>query len=333
MNSKSKRAKKLNKIIRHTVLILAVCMLVASAFLFMQAWENNRGVYNDYEQEDSKVVYNGQEYELKENIETFLVLGLDKFEEYNEAESYNNDKQADFLMLFVFDNEAKSCTAIHINRDTMADVNILGVAGNRIDTVTQQIALAHTHGNGRDVSCRNTADSVSKLLMDMKVNHYASVTMDSVKIINDYVGGVKVKVLDSFKGIDDTLVKGKTVTLMGDQALTYVRSRQGLEDSSNVRRMERQRQYLEALYNKVVKMSEKDEEFAVEGILEMSEYIISDRSITQMQDLADKFIEYEFAGIRSLEGDTIRGERYMEFYPDQDSVEKIVFDLFYEVKE
>mgnify|MGYP000585160404 FL=1 len=68
--------------------------------------------------------------------------------------------------------------------------------------------------------------------------------MDAVPILNDLLGGVEVTVLDDFSGIDDTLIKGETVTLHGDHALTYVRERYGLEDSSNSTRMVRQRQYM-----------------------------------------------------------------------------------------
>ena len=328
----SSKSKKLNKVIRYTVIVLAVLTLITSAILLLQAWENKLGVYDDVNVTDTVVTHNGIEYELKDNIETFLVLGLDKFDSDEVIESYNNDKQADFLMLFVFDNAAETCTAIHINRDTMVDISVLGVAGNRIDTVNKQIALAHTYGNGRDVSCRNTADSVSNLLLDMKVNHYVSVTMDSVAIINDHIGGVKVKVLDDFTGIDDTLVKGKTVTLKGDHALNYVRSRYGLYDSTNLNRMKRQQQYLEALYEKAINLAENDEEFAVEALLKMADYIVSDRSISQLQDLADKFIEYEFIGIKTLKGKSEVGEKHMEFYADEASVKEVVFDLFYNEK-
>lgn len=333
MSTRSKKNKKFEKIIRCSVFALAVIMLITSALMFMRAWEKNRGVYNgDDISSSSETVYNGKEYVLKDDIETFLVLGLDKFDGFKAVESYNNDMQADFLMLFVFDDEAKKCTAVHINRDTMVDINVLGVAGNKINTVTQQIALAHTYGNGRDVSCRNTANSVSKLLGGIKVNHYISLTMDSVRIINDSIGGVKVKVLSDFSGIDDTLKKGESVTLKGEQALLYVRSRQGLNDSSNTDRMKRQRQYIEAFYNKAVKMAEENTDFAVNALKDLSEYIVSDRSIAQMQELADKFIGYDFEGIRVIEGDNLTGEKYMEFYADEKSVNEIVFDLFYKVK-
>lgn len=315
-----------------TLIGIAIIFLVCVGFLFLKMWENRTGLFPEHEMGSNVIEHEGVDYVLKENVETFLVLGLDKFEGQSGEDSYNNDKQADFLMLFVFDHAAKQCTAIHINRDTMVDVNVLGVAGNKIDTVYKQIALSHTYGNGRDISCRNTAESVSSLLMGMRVNHYASVTMDSVAVINDLVGGVEVTVLDDFTGIDDSLVKGETITLKGNQALTYVRTRKDLEDSSNSTRMQRQQQYINALYQAFSDCVEGNSEFVVEASVKMSEYMISDRSVTQLQVLAEKFIGYEFLGIRNIEGESVLGKEFIEFYPSELPLKEMIINLFYEPK-
>ena len=311
--------------------VLVIFLLVAG-FLLLKKWEEKKGTFPSHEFGDTSIMYNGTEYLLKDSVETFLVMGLDKFEGTHSMDSYNNDMQADFLMLLVFDNETRQTSAIHINRDTMADVNVLGVAGNKVDTLTKQIALAHTYGNGKDVSCRNTADAVSSLLNGIRINHYISLKMDSVSVINDLVGGVEVVVLDDFSGVDDALIKGETVTLMGEHALTYVRTRKDLEDSSNSSRMKRQQQYINALYDKVRLCAEANEGFVVEASLKVSDYIVSDRSVTQLQTLFNKFNEYEFLGIRNIEGESKLGEQFVEFYPNSDSIQKNVIELFYAPK-
>ena len=56
-----------------------------------------------------------------------------------------------------------------------------------------------------------------------------------------------------------------------------------------------------------------------------------DRSITQLQTLAKKFNQYEFAGIKSIDGEN-KVEEFVEFYPDEDSLKKVVVELFYEPK-
>ena len=50
-----------------------------------------------------------------------------------------------------------------------------------------------------------------------------------------------------FSEIDPTLVQGDEVTLDGEKALTYVRSRHHIDDQTNIARMARQRQFLAAL--------------------------------------------------------------------------------------
>lgn len=322
-----------NKIIKCSIIVLSLIFLISAALLLLEMWEDSQSQYPITRTEDSTIVYNGQEYQPKFGVETFLVLGLDKYEGESLEASYNNNEQADLLMLLVFDNQAKTCAAIQVNRDTMAPVQVLGVDGSRIDTLTKQIALAHTYGDGDDVSCRNTADAVSELLSGVRVNHYLSLKMDAVPILNDAVGGVEVTVLEDLTNKDPSLVQGATVTLKGEQAIHYVRTRAGLDDSTNLTRMERQKQYMEALRERFSACMNQDDQFIVETTLDITDYMVSNQSVTQLQEMARKFNEYEFTGIIRFEGESVKGERFMEFYPDEDFVSKLVVDLFYTPKE
>ncbi len=325
-SSKEKRIRNL----RYAAIILAIILVVSSLLFLVKIWENKQNKFPAQEPGvvSTDIKYKGDNYKLNDNIQTILVLGLDKFET-EDTESYNNNKQADFLMLFVVDHDNESITALHINRDTMAQMNILGVAGDKVGAVEKQIALAHTYGNGREVSCRNVANAVSSLLMNIEIDHYVSVTMDAVSVYNDFVGGVEVTVLDDFSGIDDTLIKGETVNLLGEHALNYVRTRYGLEDSTNERRMVRQRQYLEALYQKSLECMNSDENFVVNAGMKLADYIVSDYTGTRLQEIAKQLSGYQFVEIRELEGKNIRGDKHIEFYPDEDSIEETVISLFY----
>ncbi len=314
---------------RHGAVIAIVIALVAVALFGIYLWETNNGKFPLLDFDDDIVEYYGKEYEPKKNIETFLVMGLDKVAEDIVSNSYNNDQQSDFLMLFVFDKDEEKCMALQINRDTMADVNLLNVAGNKYDTITSQIALSHTYGKGGEVSCRNTADSVSSLLLGAKIDHFISLTMDAVPALTELVGGVELEILDDFSGIDDTLVKGEVVNLMGEHALHYVRTRRGLDDSTNNTRMKRQKQFIDALYEKFMECVETDDEFIIDASLAMSDFVVSDRSVTQIQELSRKFKEYEFIRVEDIEGETLQGKKFMEFYPDEESVFKTVIGLFY----
>lgn len=324
-----------NKYVKCIAIVLVIVFLIATAFLFLEIWEGRQGRFSAPSIEDGVVTYKGNQYKYKDNIETFLLLGLDKYEGAHSAESHESGVQADFLMLFVFNNETKQSTAIQINRDTMTKVNKLSVGGASIvDTYTRQIALAYNYVNDDNdkIRCRNTKDSVEHLLNGIKVDHYLSMTMDAVPASCNLVGGVEVTVLNDFTGIDDALVKGEKVTLTGEQALRYVRTRYGLEDSTNSTRMKRQQQYINALLDKINSCIEADEEFLVKLVDKMDDYVVYDSSDEKMLKFAEKFDDYEFLGIREIEGESKVGEEFIEFYPSEDSVWNIVIDLFYTPK-
>lgn len=326
--------KKTNKKASTKALLLVlVCVLVlSSALMVIGIWEQKQDFKGEAVTDhtlSTNVNLNGVEYELNNNIETVLVMGLDKFQDDIDTSSYNNDQQADFLMLFIIDNQNKTCRALHINRDTMTEMNVLGVAGQEIGTIKQQLALSHTYGNGQNVSCRNTAKAVSKLLYGINVTHYASVTMDAVPVYNDLLGGVTVEVLDDFSGIDDSLVQGEKVTLMGDKALLYVRSRYGMDDSTNGHRMIRQRQYLEELYKLTRQKVDEDEGFIITAWDKLAQYTVSDCYEQDLKLIYDKIAGYEYLGTDHIAGKSVMGERFMEFYPDEEALKELVIDIFY----
>ena len=68
------------------------------------------------------------------------------------------------------------------------------------------------------------------------------VNMGAIVPVNDMVGGVIVKITDEFPG-SKTLIKGKTVTLKGNDAETFVRERKDVGDGLNDNRMKRQQVY------------------------------------------------------------------------------------------
>ncbi|MBQ4569522.1 MAG: LCP family protein [Ruminococcus sp.] len=323
---------ELKRILRAAAIIIAVAAVIAAALFVLKWWENSQQggvVVPAPSKVDDSITVDGVKYNKKKNIETLLLMGLDKFDTEQVGDSYNNDLQSDFLMLFVIDHASSSYNALHINRDTMVDIDILGLADEKTGSVNKQLSLAHTYGNGGSSSSRNVVNSVSRLLNNIEIEHYLSVTMDAVPYINDKLGGVEVQVLDDFTGIDDTLVKGETITLSGNQALTYVRARQGMDDSTNSARMVRQRQYLESLFQKASFMANEDEALIAEVTEEMWEDTVSDYDIVEMQEVLTCISDYELDSFCSLEGENKKGERYMEFYPSAESVNNTILKLFY----
>lgn len=322
---------------KKTIATLAFILLVSLGLFFMHRWEERDVAPESRETESNRagqqetgyLIYNDEKYE-KKDVETVLLIGIDKFAEDITNDSYNNQQQCDFLLLMVIDHKAKTCTPVQINRDTMAPVMVLSVTGDQIGTVDKQIALAHTYGSGREDSCENTAFSVSSIFWDQPVDHYISVTMDAVQILNDLVGGVTVLVEDDFSRVDETLIQGQKVTLFGEHALTFVRSRGSMEDSTNLARMERQRQYLGGLREQTVTAIETDAGFAIDSLLRIAPYMVSDCTVNQLSDIANDVVNYEMRPIQPLKGNAVKGEEFMEYYLDDEALFDMIATLFYQ---
>lgn len=278
--------------------------------------------------EDTTVPSTEEVRKRKENLETILVLGLDKNEYPDDSRAYINDMQSDFNLVLVLDKDTNVCTPLLLNRDTMTEIIRLGVFGDEAGTFTGQLALAHTYGSGGSDSCINAKKVMSKFL-GVPIDHYMSFTMDAVPAVNDAVGGVTVTVLDEFQD-SDTLVKGETVKLMGQESLNYVRGRHGSGDQTNISRMKRQEQYMSALIERLIAAAKEDPDLLTKVTLSLGDAFQSDYTVNQLQKLADRLMEAKIEDFVTIEGEAKVGTEFMEFYPDQAALEKTIDEVFYQ---
>lgn len=281
------------------------------------------------------VFYNDQWYQRRDDLDYYLFMGLDKTTDtLSNPEFQFNNQQADFLLLMVVDHYNEIFYGVHINRDTMAEINKLDATGARIETYTAQICLAHTYGTGKKDSCRNQVWSVSRYFYDLPIKHYIAMTMDGIPVLNDAVGGVVVHIKDDFSNVDESLVMGQDVRLKGNQALTFVRSRQGMADKTNLNRMERQREFMNALYQQVSEKVATEDGFALRLANSLSDYVLSDLTTDRMADLSDSIKNYRFTTIYTIEGEAVvNSDNVMEFYTDEDSFLALMIKLFFEPME
>lgn len=263
----------------------------------------------------------------RKDLETILVMGLDKNERSEMLEGYVNKTQSDFLLLLVIDQENRSINSLHINRDTMTEITRLGVFGGAAGKYTAQIALAHAYGSGGSDSALNAVKAVSNFLGGVKIDHYMTFTMDSVALVNDMVGGVTVLIEDDFSEMDPSLVQGQEITLKGEQALHFVRGRTNVADGTNLNRMARQRQYMMGLYEKIMAAAAQNEAFPEKLVKKLADAFDTDLSVYQLDSLFDTLLECKMGEILTIEGENVRGE-FMEFYADPDSVAQAVQTLF-----
>ena len=327
-----------NRPIGRIAAVAAILAATAAVLLLLHGWETRRQANDAADdpyagQEESLTYYNGAWYARKE-LETVLVMGVDKYaDDAAEEDGYTNQEQADFLLLLVLDRNAGVCTALPLNRDTMTEITALGLAGERTGTFTGQLALAHTYGSGGLDSARNEGRAVSALLYGTEIDHVMAFTMDAVPVLTDAVGGVPVLVEDDFSAMTDQLPMGQEVTLRGDLALTFVRGRGGMGGGkTNLNRMARQSVYLQGLYSQL-QSAAQNEGFLTQLLLELSPYLDTDCTATQLNDLYQTVVDDRLEVLDAPAGEAVAGDEFMEFHVDEDALRQTVIDLFYEQRD
>ena len=320
------------------VLSIILALLLLRVFTVVERMVNTSEAPEDdqYAYEDGgrpQYLIDGAWYVQKSNIETVLLIGIDKFEAaIRDGTGYRNNEQSDALFLLAIDRYNNTYSILHLNRDTMVNIRALDVSGKPYMTFDGQLAISHTYGTGREDSCLNTAWSVSDYLYGLQIDHYVSFSMDAVAVINDAVGGVKLTVMDDLTPVDPALVEGREVTLMGEQALLYIRARSELTKNTNLDRMKRQRQYVDALLRKASDSFRTDDSFAADVLRDVKDYIVSDYTGSQLLTFTDVVKNYTEGTIRDIDGTARQGEKYMEFYADEDALRSLLLEMFYTAK-
>ncbi|MCF0258660.1 MAG: LCP family protein [Erysipelotrichaceae bacterium] len=283
-------------------------------------------------QSESNLVYEGVEYTPKKRVETTLIMGIDV---YSDELSVQQDSDAgvtrcDFLAMLVTDKNTGESRLIHLNRDMMADVDLLGSRNEILDTQKMQLCLAHAYGTDERASARNTMHAVSRLFANAKIDHFITLTMDAVPALNDAVGGVPVLVEEDFSQIDPSLVKGETVTLKGEQALNYVRGRQNVDNGTNEQRMARQRKYMASLFSTLSSALENGKVSITSLLTDVNPYMTSDMSVTKLNEMFKTVMENPKSEIEVIEGQAQMGKEFVEFHPDEKALMEKTISLFYE---
>jgi len=305
--------------------ILLVLLIIYSGFRVLEATVFLEEEESNYVSKTIEI--DGKKYFPNQNIETFLIIGVDETGEMVKREAYENNAMADAIMVVIFDKDKETMNIVSLNRDTIMDVPVIGIDGRKAGTTKGQLALSYAYGDGMHGSCENTIDAVSDLLYGIKIDHYIALNMDAIKILNDSVGGVTVNVKDDFSGVDSSIKKGK-ITLRGDQALTFIRARKGVGSQLNVSRMERQQEYMKNFFVKLKDKATSDAGFAVNTYDKLASYMVTDSTAKALSAMMERYGEYELKEMVTPKGENVRGE-YMEFYLDEDAFEDMVIKYFF----
>jgi LCP family protein required for cell wall assembly len=178
---------------------------------------------------------------------SLLVLGLDKRE-------HNNSMLTDTMMVTTINRQTGDYLLFSLPRDLY------------LNDLKTKINALYYYGN------KQNAQQPTKLpkqrieqILNTEIDYTITLTMEDIKELIDFLGGVKVKVEQSFTDEDfpkddgsgevmTVSFKKGTHTFDGEKALQYMRSRKSENGNENtdIARQERQKQVLMALKSKLL---------------------------------------------------------------------------------
>lgn len=329
-----KKQEQKNKTVFHAVAALLAVLAVVLVLYGGGRWLEKRAekpeTRTELPQADQETVeVDGTTYRKRDDLSVILAMGVDH--ETQETYDYRKAGQADFLRLIVLDNKNKTVQQLQIDRDTITPVTMLGVLGDRYEPVTQQICLGYAFGDGRQSSCEVTVEAVENLLGGQKIDQYLSMGLDGISTLNDLAGGVTVTLEDDFSAVDPAMTKGTTLTLWGDQAEVYVRTRRSIGVGTNEARMARQEQYIRQITSQLDAKVQQDQNFVLTAYDALEPYLYTNIPRGQLANEAWAAKDYERMDTIKPEGTyQVGDDGFMEFYPDADALQQAVLQLFYE---
>lgn len=273
------------------------------------------------------VTVKGITYQHRRNLDCYLFMGVDVDGTVADMQRYGGGGQADVQLLAVLDHNEKTWRILQLNRDTLTEVNVLGLTGKVIGVEHEQLALAHAYGSGAEDSCRNTVKAVSSLLWNQPVTGYVAMNVEGIGVLNDALGGVEVTVTSDFSAVDPSLEMGSSVTLHGSQAVNFLRARHGVGDETNLSRMERHRQYLTALSDKLLST---DSVSLLNAYDQCHDYTVANMDSGMILSLAEKLKDYTQLPLLTIAGQTALLNDSTAYLLDEDSLTSVIVELFYE---
>lgn len=343
---KEKKKKTPKQIAKRVIIVMAVIILLPTAVilgmwaigkssLFGGKMDMSNAVDGvKVQNKGDLVIYKGHKYQYNENITNILFMGVDKenLDSKDTKLKMRGAGQSDTIFLAAMDTSSGKVTLINVPRDIMTYVRSYDKDGKYDGKKLRQICLAYAYGDGKKKSCENVAYAVSKVLYGVPIQSYMSIDLSAISVLNDAIGGVNVQVIGDLTSADPSLKEGANVTLLGGQAETYVRSREFEPIDANLKRMQRQQQYITSYIQKALQEMKSDLTLPLDLLNLISDNSVTNLSASKITYLATKVSGNSFSSdnIYSIDCKIKEGETgYAEYYPDETKLFEMILKVFY----
>lgn len=320
----------------HIIKILAYLLAMMFIFIIAMSMDKDKvpestGTLGDRFDAVATMEYGGDMLNYRENqVENILLIGVDRADIFQTGGDYQGGGQADFLFLLCLDSRNKLMEVVQIDRDTIAEIQIYGAFGNPAGKRTTQICLAQAFGMGINANCENTRSAVSDLLYSIPIDHYIALDMSAIQIINDMLGGVTVTLEEDFSTLDPAMYPGATLTLQGEQAEIFVRTRTEI-GSTNAQRMQRQQHYIDSAMNLLISEMEQNLNFIGELLTALENHMVTNADHGWLVNKAYACRRYALGEIITIAGSHKTGQDgFVEFHVDEKALKAVISELYFE---
>lgn len=332
---KSKMPKALKALIIILLIIALLCGCVFGAFKYIQIKGQKDLMSSITTDVQETIEYDGHTYQFNENVFSVAFFGIDQ-REFLDGSETDFVGAADADMVITVDTQTGAVKIIALPRDTMVDVDQYSDNGVFLKTDTVPLCLSYAYGDGKQKSIENVMKAMSRILHDVPIQKYFTLELEGVAAINDAMGGVTVTSLYDLP--DDGIKKGETVTLRGDAAEHYVRTRDMDDLDAALKRGDRQVQYVKAFINQLIPAVRNDFGTVPRLYNTASKYSRTNITLNNATYMASFLLQkgnldyevYTLEGTLKERQSTVYADVvHASFYPNEDSLMKTILAVYY----
>lgn len=295
------------------------------------------GMWKQQQRKDGKQVFSEEakseiqektEPSYNEHLSNYLFMGIDTRGDAQEA-SARNAGQADAVFLVSMNRVTDKIQVISIPRDTMTEIEAFSVGGKSLGMMKSHINLQYAQGDGKYKSCELMKTAVSALLGGIPIQGYCSLNMDGIPAMTELAGNVTLTVPDdSLEEVNPDFEEGAEVTLTKDNVEQFVRYRDTGKEQSALVRQERQKVFLEAYMKTAQEQYDKDVSFVTKLYEGMRPYMVTNMG----NDIFVKLLTASgknAPSVVTLPGKGEQGDYYDEYHVDEEALEELINQIFY----
>ncbi|ALN77155.1 MULTISPECIES: LCP family glycopolymer transferase [Staphylococcus] len=301
--------KRKNPIVRALLWIIGILFIltiIAVAYLAFKIFVTGDAIHNPLKREHS-ALRSGQVDMNKGEPISIALFGIDSDAK---RQQQHDGQRSDTIMLVSINPDKKTSEVISIPRDTRAEIVGRGT--------TEKINHAYAYG-GPDMAVK----SLEKL-MNVPIDHYATVDMDGLKDTIDTVGGIDVVSNATFNVHGQQYNQGQKVHLDGDQAMAFIRSRKESGAGGDFGRQERQQLVLQGLANKLTSVSSITNFNALMD--QLGKNVTTDMTLGELNTFRSNYKEGNNNVVKhQLKGSDTTGEDGLYYFiPDENSKQEVI---------